>query len=242
MAVQEDNSMYVPQPSPYGKIIREKGTQRLVAGAILMAIGWYAYSTVHTNLMFQVKWPALSYNAKDLTVIGLQDKDRPGFRHKYQAREVNHAWQIRYNDDQAESQQPEDPSEVSKDEQKFHNNPSANHGDGSGGVVPFEELIANSPVALVGKHFAGADIEQRIDPMFERKYYRVNLDLTEEGRSRYWQFSSRHDKERLAFILGGEVITCPRMENLDVSSLTIEPIWIKADAERLMNFINGQKK
>jgi hypothetical protein len=81
----QDTSMYVPQPSAYGRIIREKGTQRLVIVAVVLAIAWYAYIEFRTNRMNQVKWPVLQSSTTGLVVLGLQDKDRPGWRHRFRS-------------------------------------------------------------------------------------------------------------------------------------------------------------
>jgi hypothetical protein len=73
-------------------------------------------------------------------------------------------------------------------------------------------------------------------------YYALHLDLNEEGRSRYWQYANTHEGERLAFILNNETVTCPELANFYVSSFTIDPIWDKSDAQKLADFINGQRK
>src|SRR5579872_7482887 len=99
MSIKE-NSPYVVAPgqTAYGRVIRERGTVKIVIIAILLAIAWFAYDAIHTHLMYQVKWPTLQPVANGLTVVGLRDKDRPGWRHIYEARESNHSWQIRLRD------------------------------------------------------------------------------------------------------------------------------------------------
>ena len=109
-------------------------------------------------------------------------------------------------------------------------------------MVPLEEIMAKCPVVMTTAHFTGASVEERVMPIFDRKYYIVSVGLSDEGRSRYWQFSAKHDKERLVFVLNGEIITCPRMTNMDVSSLEIQPIWVKSDADKLADFINKRQK
>ena len=240
MAVNEDNSAYVPQRNAYGRIFRERGTLRIVIAAVALAVGWYVYDSIHTNMMNQVKWPNLQPSEKGLVVLGLRDKDHTGWRHKYEARESNHSWQIRYRDDEIGGGDSQENTPEAAD--RGTSNPGATHQVNGGAVVPMEELLKNCPVVLNGANFTGASVEEKIDPFLQRKYYAVTVDLNDEGRSRYWQFSSKHDKERLAFILDNEPLTCPRMDTMYVSSLTIDPIWIKADADRLADYINKQKK
>lgn len=242
MAVNPDNSIYVPQPSAYGRIIREKGTLRLVVIAILLAVAWYIYDSVHTSMMNQVKWPTLQPSSAGLVVIGLRDKDRPGWQHRYEARESNRSWQIRYNEDYAGQSHAADEDDSPESKDRGSNNPGATHKGNAGAVVTNEELLKECPVVLNGSHFTGASVEEKFDNFLEKNYYAVHLDLNDEARSRYWQFSNAHEGERLAFILNNEVLTCPRMDNMYVSSLTIEPVWIKADAQKLVDFINGQAK
>jgi hypothetical protein len=243
MAVKEDNSAYVPQRNAYGRIFRERGTLRIVIGAIVLAIAWYIYDSIHTNMMNQVKWPELQPSTKGLTVLGLRDKDRTGWRHKYEARESNHSWQIRYRDDEVGGDTGGDSKEETPEARdRGTSNPGATHTVNGGAVVPLEELLKNCPVVLNGANFTGASVDEKYESFTQRSYYAVTVDLNEEGRSRYWQFSSKHEKERLAFLLDGEVLTCPRMDTMYVSSLTIDPIWVKADAYRLADFINKQKK
>src|SRR5690242_2569896 len=92
----------------YGRVIRERGTVKLVVGAVVLAVVWYMASAVQTRVLLNRTYPALSVDPNGLTVIGIQDKDRPGFQHKYEARESNHAWQIRYREDAPQGGDDED--------------------------------------------------------------------------------------------------------------------------------------
>jgi hypothetical protein len=237
----QDTSMYVPQPSAYGRIIRERGTRRILLLALAFAVVWYIYDQVNTHRLNQVKWPALQSTPTGLVVLGLQDKDRPGWIHRYEARESNRSWQIRYSEeDMGEGAAPAEDPDLPGARDRGDNNPGARRGMSSGAVVPMEELMKECPVVLTGKHFTGASIEEKFEEFRGVPYYAIHLNLSGEGRSRYWQFSNVHDKERLVFILNNEVITCPRIENMYVSSFTIDPIWVKEDAKKLVDFINGQ--
>lgn len=234
---QETIAESSPAPSTaYGRFIRERGTRRILLGAILLAIAYYIYSAVHTSLMLQRTWPALKPDAAGLTVLGIGDPKNKNVPHKYEARESSHAWQVRYRDDSAGESGDDESTPESKD--IGGNRPAASHDTNQGAVVPMEELLATCPIVMTGRHFTGADIEQKQDPFFMRSYWVVHLSLSDEGRSRYWHFSRDHDEERLAFILRGEVIACPRIATMDTSTLDIDPIWIKADADRVAAFIN----
>ncbi len=223
----------------YGTIFRERGTRRLVIAAALLAAAWFAFSAIRTQQMRQVKWPALQALPDGLTVLGLQDKDRPGHPRRYMAIEANRSWQFRVPDDavdvgEDESATPE-RTEGGDDRGQVA---SINNRSAGGRLVPLEEVMRNSPVVLTGAHFTSAQVEERKDPFLERTYFVVHVGLTDEGRSRYWQFSREHEQERLVFVLSNEVITCPKMVHMDVSSLTIDPIWVKVDAEKLAEAIN----
>ena len=45
----------------------------------------------------------------------------------------------------------------------------------------------------------------------------------------------------MIFLLDSETITCAIMDHMYTGTLTINPMWIKEDAERLINFINKKK-
>lgn len=240
MAADTNHESVAPAPSTaYRRFLREKGTRRIVVAALALIVLYYVYLTIHYSLMSRVHWPPLKPDLAGLTVVGLQDQPRPGWRPKYKAFEINHAWQIRRPDDEEDSgdTSPED-TEAAKDR---GNDPAAGHQVNRGEAVDVQEVLRNCPVVLTTRHFTHADVEQRLEELFDRHYWVVNVYLTDEGRSRYEQFSRVHNKERLAFILGNEIITCPRMDHMDVSMLSIEPIWIQADAQRLADFINHHK-
>src|SRR5438045_3833817 len=100
MAINPENSIYAPtHRTAYGRIIREKGTLRLIVLAAALVAGYFIYDQVHTSLMNQVRWPKLKPTTTGLTVLGLRDKDKPGWQHHFEARESNHSWQIRYNEE-----------------------------------------------------------------------------------------------------------------------------------------------
>jgi hypothetical protein len=236
MSVPEnDPGSYYGRRNAYGKIIREKGTRKILIFAICLAVVWYVYSYIHTAQMNSIRWPALKPDKSGLTVLGLLDRNRPGWKRMYEAIESNHSWQIRRPDD---AQMPAD-QESSADKERG-SIPGSYQRVNRGEAVPVSELLKELPVVLNGNDFTGAWVEQKLEPLFDRQYYVVHVDLSDEGRSRYWQFSHVHEKERLVFILHGQILTCPQMTAMDSSSLSIEPIWVKADADSLSNYINCQ--
>jgi preprotein translocase subunit SecD len=228
-----------PGKTAYGRVIRERGTVRLVIFAVVAAALWYAAGEFRTYQLNQKQWPALDPDKAGLSVLGIQTKDRAGRKAPYVVRSSNKSFQIRYREEDEREQNEDDQTEESKD--RGGNNPGATHQTNQGAVVPMDELYKVCPTVMTGRNFASASIEQDVRPVFEDKYWRVTVDLTPEGQSRYYQYSSKHEKEKLAFIIGDEVIACPLMEAMNTGSLTLEPIWIKADAQRLADLINKKK-
>jgi preprotein translocase subunit SecD len=218
------------------RIIREQGTLRLILLALAVFVAWYAYSSYRVYRMQQVHWPALSVVPDGLTVLGLQDANKPGKPRKYVAIESNHAWQIRRPDDATDDAEDNADSEEAD---SYKPTSAVARRAAAGEIVPLEEILKTCPVVLTGAHFAGADIEESYEPFRDKAYWKVHVRLTDEGRSRYWQFSRTHDGERLVFVLKGEILTCPRMSHMNTSTLTIEPVWVKEDAEKLARAMKG---
>lgn len=218
------------------KMIREQGTLRLIVGAAALFVLWYAYSSFRVYRMQQVKWPPLQVMPSGLTVLGLQDVNKPGKPRKYVAIESNHAWQIRRPDDAADESEEEAEGEEAE---SYRPTSAVARRAAAGEVVPIEEILSVCPVVLTGAHFRGADIEESYEPFRDKAYWKIHVRLTDEGRSRYWQFSRAHDGERLVFVIDGEIMTCPRMSHMNTATLTIEPVWVKGDAEKLASAMRG---
>lgn len=219
------------------RLLRERGTVRLVVAALVLFGAWYLYSTIKVYRMQQVKWPPLKPVPNGVTVLGLQDKDRPGHPRKYVAIESNHAWQIRRPDDAGED---ETDTEDTEERSSYQPTAAVASRAAAGQIVPLEEIMKTCPVVLTGAHFRGATMSEDYEPFRDKRYYRVHVTLTDEGRSRYWQYSRDHDDERLVFVINGEILTCPKMSHMDTATLTIEPIWIKEDAEKLVRALGGK--
>jgi preprotein translocase subunit SecD len=237
MSIEEAGSVAVPPRNAYGLFFRERATLKIVIAALVAYGGYIAFGTFQTYRAFQVKWPQIPPSKQGLIVLGLLD--RPNTHYVYKAIEANHAWQIRYSDDAESGEQDDSNGAEQKDRGA---DAGSSHRASRGLVVPLDELFAKLPVVLHGPNFTSANVEEKLEPLFDRKYWVVNVSLNQEGHSRYYQFSKNHDGERLAFILNGEALTCPRIRHMDVSDLTIEQFWIKADADKLADFINNQKR
>lgn len=233
----ESSTATLHRDTAYGRVIREQGTRNLVIAAIVIFVIWYAYSAFQTNRLNQVKWPPLEPSKQGLTVLGLLDQERDGVKPRYIAISANKAWQIRYREDSDAG------GDYGGDEERPEGgtNPAASRSANRGSIVPLEEMFARLPTVLTSRHFLSARVEQRPKDMFDRTYWVVHIELSDEGRSRYWQFSRVHDGEKLVFLLDGEVSICPIMRHMNTSSLTLEQYWVKADADRLAEFINRKK-
>src|SRR5262245_49198969 len=117
----------LPVKNAYGKVIRERGTVKLIVGFALILSAYYAYSSIHTNLMNRVKWPAISAEPNGLTVLALRDIARQGWTPKYRALEVNHAWQIRRPDDDTGEGGGEKDEQTPESQDRGNSNPGAAH-------------------------------------------------------------------------------------------------------------------
>ena len=225
------------RPNSTFRLLRERGTVRIVLGAALILAAYYAIGAIKVYRMQQVKWPPLTPDLEGVTVLGLPDKDKPGRPRKYVAIEANHAWQIRRPDDAGVEADEEDETE---ERSEYRPAAAVASRAAAGSIVPLEELLKTCPVVLRGEHFRDASMSEDYEPFRDKHYYRVHVKLTDEGRSRYWQYSRDHDDESLVFLVKKEIVTCPKMSHMDTASLTIEPIWIKEDAEKLVRALNGK--
>src|SRR5688572_12991668 len=233
MAVErEDVSQYIPKRNAYGNLIRERGTRRILMGAAVLVVLWLIYGYVRNQMLSVADWPKLGVEPRGLTVLGLIPE-------KYRAFEVNKDWQIRRPPAEEEEETGEAPEETPEMKDRGGASPGAGRGE-KGSFVPTEEIMQTCPVILTGRHFASANVRYTGSDMFDRKIFKLYLNLTEEGSSRYWQYSKGRDEQRLVFVLDGDIISCPRMKHMKVSTLEIDPIWVESDADKLADFINKQ--
>lgn len=110
-------------------------------------------------------------------------------------------------------------------------------------AIPGDTLARTCPVALTGKHFVRAELEEHPATLLQKKTYTVHLWLSPEGRSRFYQWSRDHNNESLAFVLKGSLATAARVEQtLDVNDWQIGPITDADSAKALVNFVNSQNQ
>jgi hypothetical protein len=234
--------------------VRERGTWRIVAGIVGVLVAYYGYNAIHALLMQQVKWPPLKPDRAGLTVLGLRDEERRGWQPPYQAIESGRQWRIRRTEEgeaQADAEDLARGAAPKRDEERPENAeeqadrsamPAGAGRVSRGEVVPLDELMAKLPTVLTGRHFGRASYRDKTDPFMNRRFFLVDLSLTDEGRSRFFQYSQEHDKERLVFVLNGLILFCPRIEKMDVSTLTIDPVWDEIDAKKITEYLNAQKR
>ncbi len=109
--------------------------------------------------------------------------------------------------------------------------------------IPADSLIVTNPVVLTSGNFTSADLEENPASVFDSKSYKVRLNLTPEGRSRFFQWSSKHENENLVFVLKHRVVTAGRIkQQMDVNSWDIGPIHDEEAAKELVSFVNSAKR
>src|SRR2546423_5768752 len=99
----------------YGRVIRERGTTRLLLLAVALAVAWYLYGLWDTNRLLQAHWPPLQPSKTGLIVLGLQDQGMAGKKARFVAIESNHSWHICYRDDDTGSSDEGPETPESKD-------------------------------------------------------------------------------------------------------------------------------
>ena len=111
-------------------------------------------------------------------------------------------------------------------------------------VLQGETILASCPVVLRSEHFTGGSLEEKpVTLLQSKKMYIVHLDLSSEGRSRFYQWSRGHHNESLLFILDGEIMTAARVGTvLDVSDWQVGPITDEDSAKKLIDFVNHKTK
>jgi hypothetical protein len=140
--------------------------------------------------------------------------------------------------------------------QKFSEGPEHKESEesdagGSGGArevehglaIPAENLIQVCPVVLTGKQFTDAWVEDKEEPLMGRTTYTVHMGLTDEGRSRFYQWSRNHLNEHVVFVLKGQVVTAGRMTMvLYNNTWDIGPLRDKKAAYDLADYLNGKNR
>lgn len=158
---QNSPELGTPEGNAYGRVIRERGTLKVILLAAAVAIIWYSYSSLHVFLMNRVKWPPLQTDPKGLTILGLHTKDFPGSPKKHVAIEAGHAWHVRSPEDADFDTSPDSsPDQTDQTEkQERGRDPGASHSVSHGRIIPVEELMRTCPVVLTGAHLSNAWLE-----------------------------------------------------------------------------------
>ncbi len=124
---------------------------------------------------------------------------------------------------------------------------SGGSGGGSGSGRSVEHLIylgpktvaTVCPVVLTGAQFTGGFTEEEPTNLITGPAWTDYMDLTPEGRSRFFQWSHSHQGEDLIFVLKGQIVCKGNIgEVLDTSSWGIENIRDENAAKKLVDYVN----
>jgi len=109
-------------------------------------------------------------------------------------------------------------------------------------VIPPEILVKACPIVLSTRHFSGGRVEEHPEVIMGGKTYSIWLDLTPEGRSRFYQWSRDHVRENLMLILNGAVVAHGRIAmTMDVSTWEITNLKDGPAAHKLVDYINSHR-
>ena len=107
-------------------------------------------------------------------------------------------------------------------------------------AIPGDVLVQSCPIVLTGRHFTRGWVEEHPEVVMGGKTYSVWLDLTPEGRSRFYQWSHAHLNEHLLLVLNGKVVANGRMQlTMDVPTWEITNLRDGAAAHTLVDFVNA---
>lgn len=109
-------------------------------------------------------------------------------------------------------------------------------------VVPGEILVQTCPVVLMTQHFSHGWVEEHPVDVMGGRTYSVWLDLTPEGRSRFYQWSRNHANEHLLFVLDHAVVANGRIAmTMNVDKWEITNLKDVVAAKRLVDYINSHQ-
>jgi hypothetical protein len=110
-------------------------------------------------------------------------------------------------------------------------------------TIPPEVLTAACPTVVVSRHFSGGHVEEHPAVVMGKATYSVWLDLTPEGRSRFYQWSRNHVNEHLLLILDRQVVANGRIAlTMDVPNWEITNLKDGVAARKLVDFVNAQAR
>ncbi len=106
-------------------------------------------------------------------------------------------------------------------------------------TIPAETLVLACPVVLTDKQIAGAWLEEVQGNLLTPTSYTIHLDLSPEGRSRFFQWSHEHVNENIAFVLNGQVVAAPRVtQTLNVSDFSVNNVQDKKAAQSVVDYLS----
>ena len=106
-------------------------------------------------------------------------------------------------------------------------------------TIPAETLVETCPIVLTNKQCTGASLEKLEGNMLTPTTYTIHLNLSPEGRSRFFQWSHNHVNENVVFVLNGQVVAAPRIvQTLNVSDFTINNVQDVKAANALVDYMN----
>lgn len=105
-----------------------------------------------------------------------------------------------------------------------------------------ERVLTNAFIVL-NESFLEDVSYREVDGAEGKKLYTIDMELTDEGRKRLWQYSRRHQNAQLLFIVDGIAIAAPRIRHeLAQSTISITQIPDKGLVEDSIDIINSARK
>ena len=124
--------------------------------------------------------------------------------------------------------------------------------EGSGGgeraiehglAIPAQVMTEVAPVVLITSSFRGATLEEQPPHVLGGTTFKVHLQLTPEGKSRFFQWSHAHSNESLVFILNGETMAAGRIvQTMDVNEYEITNLKDGVAAKKMVDYVNSHTK
>ena len=126
--------------------------------------------------------------------------------------------------------------------------PEANQSPGEGSAsghekenvktISAETLVETCPVILTDKQCEGAWLDEIPGSQLMPTTYTIHVNLSPEGRSRFFQWSHNHINENVVFVLQGQVIAAPRItQALNVSDFSISNVQDVRSANALVDYL-----